>query len=48
VANPTRRDAETVALREVAKAVRDDDRLVPVLLPLSDGLLVAAKTQGRR
>jgi predicted O-methyltransferase YrrM len=44
VANPARRDAETVALREVARAVRDDDRLVPVLLPLGDGLLVAAKT----
>lgn len=43
VANPARRDAETVALREVARAVRDDDRLVPVLLPVSDGLLVAAK-----
>ena len=44
VANPTRRDAETVALREVTRAVRDDDRLVPVLLPLGDGLLLAAKT----
>ena len=44
VANPARRDAETVALREVARAVRDDDRLVPVLLPIGDGLLVAAKT----
>ncbi len=43
VANPARRDAETVALREVARAVREDDRLVPVLLPLSDGLLLAAK-----
>ena len=43
VANPARRDAETVALREVARAVREDDRLVPVLLPLGDGLLVAAK-----
>jgi predicted O-methyltransferase YrrM len=45
VANPARRDAETVALREVARTVRDDDRLVPVLLPLGDGLLVAAKTE---
>jgi predicted O-methyltransferase YrrM len=44
VANPARRDAETVALREVARAVREDDRLVPVLLPLGDGLLVAAKS----
>jgi predicted O-methyltransferase YrrM len=44
VANPARRDAETIALREVARAVREDDRLVPVLLPLGDGLLLAAKT----
>ncbi|WP_460407031.1 O-methyltransferase [Actinophytocola sediminis] len=43
VANPARRDAETVALREVTRAVREDDRLVPILLPLGDGLLVAAK-----
>lgn len=43
VANPARRDAETVALREVARAVREDDRLVPVLLPLGDGLLAAAR-----
>jgi len=43
VANPARRDTETLALREVARAVRDDDRLVPVLLPLGDGLLVAAR-----
>ncbi|HEV2781903.1 MAG TPA: O-methyltransferase [Actinophytocola sp.] len=43
VANPARRDAETMALREVTRAVRDDDRLVPVLLPLGDGMLVAAK-----
>jgi predicted O-methyltransferase YrrM len=43
VANPARRDAETVALREVARAVREDDRLVPTLLPLGDGLLLAAK-----
>jgi predicted O-methyltransferase YrrM len=41
--SPTRRDTETMALREVARAVRDDDRLVPVLLPLGNGLLVAAK-----
>ncbi|MFL6141036.1 MAG: O-methyltransferase [Labedaea sp.] len=43
VANPARRDAETLALREVARAVREDDRLVPVLLPLGDGMLVAAR-----
>lgn len=45
VTNLTRRDAETVALRDVARNVRDDDRLVPVLLPLGDGLLLAAKAR---
>jgi predicted O-methyltransferase YrrM len=44
VANPARRDPETLALREVARAVREDDRLAPVLLPLGDGMLVAART----
>lgn len=43
VHDPSRRDQESTALREVAKAVRDDRRLVPVLLPLGGGLLVAAK-----
>jgi predicted O-methyltransferase YrrM len=38
-----RRDQETIALREVAKAVREDDRLVPALLRVDQGLLVAAK-----
>jgi len=37
------RDADTVALREVARAVREDERLTPALLPVGDGLLVAAK-----
>ena len=32
---------EPVALREVARQVREDERLVPVLLPLGDGLLAA-------
>lgn len=43
VTDAARRDHETVALRDVAKAVRDDDRLVPAMLPVGDGLLVAAK-----
>ncbi|GAA0214776.1 O-methyltransferase [Saccharothrix mutabilis subsp. mutabilis] len=43
VADPSHRDPDTVALREVARSVREDDRLVPVILPLGDGLLVAAK-----
>jgi predicted O-methyltransferase YrrM len=43
VTDAGRRDQETMALREVAKAVRDDDRLVPAMLPVGGGLLVATK-----
>lgn len=41
VADPTSRDAETVAIRELLRRLRDDDRLVPLLLPSGDGLLAA-------
>ena len=44
VVDPEAADAGTLALREVARQVREDDRLVPVLLPLGDGLLAAVKT----
>lgn len=43
VADASHRDPATTAMRDVARSVRDDDRLVPVILPLGDGLLVAAK-----
>ncbi|MEU5693687.1 O-methyltransferase [Actinosynnema sp. NPDC020468] len=43
VVDQARRDPETTAMREVARAVREDERLAPVILPLGDGLLVAAK-----
>ncbi|MDT4979022.1 MAG: hypothetical protein QOG07_901 [Pseudonocardiales bacterium] len=43
VADPTQRDADTTTLRELCKTVRDDNRLIAALLPVSDGLLVAAK-----
>jgi predicted O-methyltransferase YrrM len=43
VADPAQRDAETVAIRELGKALRDDERVVPVLLPMGDGLLAAVK-----
>ena len=43
VADPAARDADTVAIRELGKAVRADERLIPVLLPLGDGLLAAVK-----
>jgi predicted O-methyltransferase YrrM len=42
-----RRDAETTALRDLARAVREDDRLVSVMLPVGDGLLAAARKPGR-
>jgi len=41
VADPSARDADTTALRELGRAVRDDERLVPALLPIGDGLLAA-------
>jgi predicted O-methyltransferase YrrM len=37
-------NAGVAAVREVARQVRDDERLVPVLLPLGEGLLAAVKT----
>ncbi|MGI8667064.1 MAG: O-methyltransferase [Jatrophihabitans sp.] len=43
VADPNARDAETIALRELGRTVRDDARLVSALLPVGDGLLVATK-----
>ena len=43
VADPAQRDPETVAIREVGVAVREHEGLVPVLLPVGDGLLVAKK-----
>ena len=43
VADPAQRDAETVAIRELGRTVRDHDKLLPLLLPVGDGLLVAKK-----
>jgi len=43
VADPSQRDPVTVAIRELVRAVRGDDRLRPALLPVGDGLLVAQK-----
>lgn len=41
VADLSNRDAATVAVRELLKRVRDDERLVPLLSPNGDGLLAA-------
>lgn len=43
VADPSQRDPETVAIRELGQAVLADDTLRPLLLPVGDGLLVALK-----
>jgi predicted O-methyltransferase YrrM len=43
VADSAQRDADTVALRELGRTIRDDTRLVAALLPVGDGLLIAAK-----
>ncbi|MCW2673887.1 MAG: O-methyltransferase family protein [Frankiales bacterium] len=41
VADPSARDSETVSLRELTKAVREEERLTPALLPVGPGLLAA-------
>jgi predicted O-methyltransferase YrrM len=43
VTDPDLTDPETSAIREVAGLVRQDERLVPLLLPVGDGLLTAVK-----
>jgi predicted O-methyltransferase YrrM len=43
VADPTQRDPDTVAIREVGRLVREHEDLVPLLLPVGDGLLCALK-----
>lgn len=41
VADPAERDAETVALRDTASLIKDDNDWLPALLTVGDGLLVA-------
>jgi len=43
VADPAQRDPDTVAVRDLGDLVRRHEQLVPVLLPVGDGLLVAKK-----
>ena len=42
VTDTARREAISSALRETVRAVRADERLAPLLLPMSDGLLCAS------
>jgi predicted O-methyltransferase YrrM len=43
VADPAQRDEETVVIRDLGKEIAAHESLVPVLLPVGDGLLVAKK-----
>lgn len=43
VSDPTARDETTVALRDLGKALRDDDRLDVALLPIGGGLLIGTR-----
>ena len=43
IADRTARDPQTVAWREISRAVREDETLLPAVLPIGTGLLVATK-----
>jgi predicted O-methyltransferase YrrM len=43
VADPAQRDPETVAIRDLGKSLVDDERFVPLLLPVGDGLLLGVR-----
>jgi predicted O-methyltransferase YrrM len=43
IADRTARDPQTVAWREIARTIRDDETLLPAVLPIGTGLLVATK-----
>ena len=43
VADPAQRDEETVAIRDLGRRVAESEELLPALLPVGDGLLVAKK-----
>lgn len=43
VADPTQRDPETIAYKEVIKVIKESENWLPLLLPVGDGVLVATK-----
>lgn len=43
LAEPSRRDADTQAMRDVARAIAEDERLMPAMLPVGGGLLAASR-----
>ena len=44
VADPAYRDPSYTALREIGAMVRDDETLIPLMLPLGAGLLLALRS----
>ena len=48
VADPAQRDPETTAIRELLRTVTERDDLVPLLLPVGDGLLLVQKVDPSR
>jgi len=45
VADPAHRDDETATIRDLGRTVAGHDELVPLLLPVGDGLLLAQKAE---
>jgi predicted O-methyltransferase YrrM len=43
IADRTARDPQTVAWREMARAIKEDETVLPAVLPIGAGLLVATK-----
>jgi predicted O-methyltransferase YrrM len=41
--DPAANDAEVTAVREASRLIAEDERLTPVLIPLGDGILAAAR-----
>ena len=41
--DPGAHDPDVTAVREAARLIAEDDRLTPVLVPLGDGILIAAR-----
>jgi len=43
VADRTVRDPQTIAWREIARTIKDDETLLSAVLPIGNGLLVSTK-----
>jgi predicted O-methyltransferase YrrM len=43
IADRSARDPQTVAWREISRAIREDETLLSAVLPIGTGLLVATK-----